>query len=271
MQPPQDHDGFFSFTVPPKCPPALSHHHLHPHSHHHLSPILTNTPSVSLNPLFIDLDSRSPSGDSSISPRSASTHHRPSTAGPFAYNLPTNLSPSDPRPTSSAGLSLQQTTPPQPRPLARLSLSNLPTTASVQLQSAPPPFQYGPSASIPSQTYLCLCLTSIHLLFCSLHWLITGIGPHNTRPMTAPGAGWEAGQFNHDYDYGSASVGLFRNPRTLDMLFFLFFFFFWLLLPSFSSCHQPRTIHVLIETRVFSSLRSQPPAALEPRPGYHSL
>ncbi|KAG0151832.1 hypothetical protein CROQUDRAFT_467435 [Cronartium quercuum f. sp. fusiforme G11] len=29
--------------------------------------------------------------------------------------------------------------------------------------------------------------------------------------MTAPGAGWDAGKFNHDYDYTSASVGLYGN------------------------------------------------------------
>ncbi|KAI8456829.1 hypothetical protein BY996DRAFT_6412082 [Phakopsora pachyrhizi] len=37
------------------------------------------------------------------------------------------------------------------------------------------------------------------------------IGLHNTRPMTAPGAAWTGGQYNHGYDYSSASFGLFRG------------------------------------------------------------
>ncbi|EGG05349.1 uncharacterized protein MELLADRAFT_107591 [Melampsora larici-populina 98AG31] len=37
------------------------------------------------------------------------------------------------------------------------------------------------------------------------------IGTHNTRPMTAPGAGWAAGNYNHGYDYSSASAGLFGD------------------------------------------------------------
>lgn len=40
------------------------------------------------------------------------------------------------------------------------------------------------------------------------------IGPHNTRPMTAPGAGWGGGSFNHGYDYSSASAGLFGDGHT---------------------------------------------------------
>ncbi|EGG08134.1 uncharacterized protein MELLADRAFT_71473 [Melampsora larici-populina 98AG31] len=34
--------------------------------------------------------------------------------------------------------------------------------------------------------------------------------------MTAPGAGWDAGQFNHDYDYTSASVGLYGNGQLIS-------------------------------------------------------
>ncbi|KAH9821857.1 hypothetical protein DFH28DRAFT_882747 [Melampsora americana] len=34
--------------------------------------------------------------------------------------------------------------------------------------------------------------------------------------MTAPGAGWDAGQFNHDYDYASASVGLYGNGQLVS-------------------------------------------------------
>lgn len=33
--------------------------------------------------------------------------------------------------------------------------------------------------------------------------------------MTAPGAGWAGGNYNHGYDYTSASAGLFGNGGEL--------------------------------------------------------
>ncbi|KAH9818884.1 hypothetical protein DFH28DRAFT_1123239 [Melampsora americana] len=45
------------------------------------------------------------------------------------------------------------------------------------------------------------------------------IGTHNTRPMTAPGAGWAAGNYNHGYDYSSASAGLQSiGSRHLELI-----------------------------------------------------
>lgn len=208
-------------------------------NHHHKT---TLEPIHHDLPLYLDLLNRSPSGDSISTPSSIINHQRPSTStGQFAFNLPTTpnnrsqLSSSftnhHKRPISSNGLNSTtptnstssssttsssltsnplthqnihnllsnyptNQTPPLSRPIARLSLSNQSSSATTNTNTNTP--------------------NSFSLLSAPSTSFQYGIGPHNTRPMTAPGAGWDAGQFNHDYDYTSASVGLYGNGQLVS-------------------------------------------------------
>ncbi|KAG0146082.1 hypothetical protein CROQUDRAFT_536511 [Cronartium quercuum f. sp. fusiforme G11] len=206
------HEPFFSFTVPTNEPStsenrsddhtllSISHKDDLAHTHTQLDhDIVTRIDQSTLT-------RSSPSG--SLSP--AALPGRPNTANQFAFNFPsasnteveeqTPTAPPDelsPLPTAFATV---------PEPARRNSRHNLTIVTSTNPKPNGRASFSGPVPPPPSNTENVNGQPESPAGYSNLD-----IGTHNTRPMTAPGAGWAGGNYNHGYDYTSASAGLFGN------------------------------------------------------------